>query len=118
MQRIRFEPVGAVWAINRRTSTAVEGIAVWRIAIPIEWAYEVTGVQTPTGPFGHFGAYSLQNHKTVTTGEGGIVVTDNARLRTNSIRKRAVHLDIHPLFTDRDVEDITAGIRKVARAVL
>jgi 8-amino-3,8-dideoxy-alpha-D-manno-octulosonate transaminase len=38
--------------------------------------------------------------------------------RTDSILKRAVHLDIHPLFTDRDVEDITAGIRKVARAVL
>lgn len=38
--------------------------------------------------------------------------------RTDSILKRAVHLDIHPLFTDRDVEDITTGIRKVARAVL
>lgn len=38
--------------------------------------------------------------------------------RTDSILKRAVHLDIHPLFTDRDVEDIAAGIRKVARAVL
>ena len=38
--------------------------------------------------------------------------------RTDSILKRAVHLDIHPLFTDRDVDDIIAGIRKVARVVL
>lgn len=89
-----------------------------RSAIPIEWAYEVAGAPAPTGPFGHFGAYSLQYHKTVTTGEGGIVVTDDARLRTDSILKRAVHLDFHPLFIDRDVEDVITGIRKVARAVL
>ena len=38
--------------------------------------------------------------------------------RTDSILKRAVHLDIHPLFTDRDTDDIIAGIRKVARVVL
>jgi len=38
--------------------------------------------------------------------------------RTDSILKRAVHLDIHPLYTDRDVDDIITGIRKVARVVL
>jgi len=29
-----------------------------------------------------------------------------------------VHLDVHPLFTDQDISDITAGIHKVAQAVL
>jgi 8-amino-3,8-dideoxy-alpha-D-manno-octulosonate transaminase len=38
--------------------------------------------------------------------------------QTDAILKRAVHLDIHPLFTDRDVDDVVAGIGKVARAVL
>lgn len=38
--------------------------------------------------------------------------------RTDAILKRAVHIDIHPLFTDRDVTDVIAAIRKVTRAVL
>ncbi len=38
--------------------------------------------------------------------------------QTDAILKRAVHIDVHPLFTDQDVADIIAGIRKVAGAVL
>jgi 8-amino-3,8-dideoxy-alpha-D-manno-octulosonate transaminase len=50
--------------------------------------------------------------------QGGATLRKGQFPRTDSILKRAVHLDIHPLFSDQDVEDITAGIRKVARAVL
>jgi len=38
--------------------------------------------------------------------------------RTDAILKRAVHLDVHPLFTDQDLDDVVTGIHKVARAVL
>jgi 8-amino-3,8-dideoxy-alpha-D-manno-octulosonate transaminase len=38
--------------------------------------------------------------------------------RTDAILQRAVHIDIHPLFTDRDVEDVITAVHKVARAVL
>lgn len=38
--------------------------------------------------------------------------------RTDTILQRAVHLDVHPLFTDQDLTDIITGIRKVGQAVL
>jgi len=38
--------------------------------------------------------------------------------RSDAILQRAVHLDVHPLFTDQDITDITTGIRKVAKALL
>jgi 8-amino-3,8-dideoxy-alpha-D-manno-octulosonate transaminase len=38
--------------------------------------------------------------------------------RSDDVLKRAVHLDIHPLFSDRDVEDISVAVHKVAEAVL
>ncbi len=38
--------------------------------------------------------------------------------RSDAILQRAVHLDVHPLFTDQDLTDIITGIHKVARAVL
>lgn len=38
--------------------------------------------------------------------------------RSDDILKRAVHLDLHPLFSDSDVEDIATAFHKVARAVL
>ncbi len=38
--------------------------------------------------------------------------------RSDDILKRAVHLDIHPLFSDQDVEDISVALHKVAEAVL
>lgn len=37
---------------------------------------------------------------------------------SDTILKRAVHLDIHPLFTDKDVDDIILALQKVARALL
>jgi 8-amino-3,8-dideoxy-alpha-D-manno-octulosonate transaminase len=50
--------------------------------------------------------------------------TGNARLekgmfpQTDSILRRAVHLDIHPLFTERDDADIVRATRKVANALI
>ena len=38
------------------------------------------------GTFGHFGAYSLQYHKTITTGEGGMVVSNDTRLFERAVR--------------------------------
>jgi 8-amino-3,8-dideoxy-alpha-D-manno-octulosonate transaminase len=38
--------------------------------------------------------------------------------RTDGILKRAVHIDVHPLFTARDVDDVITAVHKVARAVL
>lgn len=38
--------------------------------------------------------------------------------RTDEILKRAVHMDIHPLFTESDVDDIVVALNKVARALL
>jgi len=38
--------------------------------------------------------------------------------RTDAILKRAVHIDVHPLFTDQDVEDVITAVHKVARAIL
>ncbi len=38
--------------------------------------------------------------------------------RSDEILKRAIHLDIHPLFTEGDVEDIAAAVHKVAAALL
>jgi 8-amino-3,8-dideoxy-alpha-D-manno-octulosonate transaminase len=38
--------------------------------------------------------------------------------KSDGILKRGVHIDIHPLFTDRDIDDVIRGIHKVARAVL
>ena len=38
--------------------------------------------------------------------------------RSDDLLKRAVHLDIHPLFSDRDVADIAEAVGKVAAAVL
>jgi len=38
--------------------------------------------------------------------------------RSDDILKRAVHMDIHPLFSDRDVEDISLALHKVAGAIL
>jgi 8-amino-3,8-dideoxy-alpha-D-manno-octulosonate transaminase len=38
------------------------------------------------GTFGHLGAYSLQYHKTITTGEGGMVVTNDAALHERAVR--------------------------------
>ena len=38
--------------------------------------------------------------------------------RSDAILKRAVHLDLHPLFTEGDVEDIAAAVHKVASALL
>ncbi len=38
--------------------------------------------------------------------------------RSDVILKRAVHLDVHPLYTEQDLGDILTGIHKVARAVL
>ncbi|HEY6103112.1 MAG TPA: DegT/DnrJ/EryC1/StrS family aminotransferase [bacterium] len=38
--------------------------------------------------------------------------------RTDEILKRAVHLDVHPLFSEQDIDDVVAGVHKVARAVL
>jgi 8-amino-3,8-dideoxy-alpha-D-manno-octulosonate transaminase len=38
--------------------------------------------------------------------------------RSDEILKRAVHLDLHPLFTEGDVEDVVAAVGKVAAAIL
>jgi dTDP-4-amino-4,6-dideoxygalactose transaminase len=38
--------------------------------------------------------------------------------RSDEILKRAIHLDLHPLFTEGDVEDIAAAVDKVAGAIL
>jgi 8-amino-3,8-dideoxy-alpha-D-manno-octulosonate transaminase len=38
--------------------------------------------------------------------------------RSDAILKRAVHLDVHPLYTEQDLGDILTGIHKVARAIL
>jgi len=38
------------------------------------------------GTFGDIGAFSLQAHKMITTGEGGTVVTDDARLYERAVR--------------------------------
>jgi dTDP-4-amino-4,6-dideoxygalactose transaminase len=38
--------------------------------------------------------------------------------RSDDILKRAVHVDVHPLFSDRDVEDVSAALHKVAAAIL
>ena len=38
--------------------------------------------------------------------------------RSDDILKRAVHLDLHPLLSDGDLEDITLAVHKVAQAVL
>ncbi len=38
------------------------------------------------GTFGHFGAYSLQYHKTITTGEGGMVVANDTKLFERAVR--------------------------------
>ena len=38
------------------------------------------------GTFGDMGAFSLQAHKMITTGEGGAVVTDDARLHERAVR--------------------------------
>ncbi len=38
--------------------------------------------------------------------------------RTDAILRRAVHLDLHPLFTEQDVAEIIEGIHKVAGALL
>jgi 8-amino-3,8-dideoxy-alpha-D-manno-octulosonate transaminase len=37
---------------------------------------------------------------------------------TDAILKRAVHIDVHPLFTDQDTDDVIAAVGKVARAIL
>jgi dTDP-4-amino-4,6-dideoxygalactose transaminase len=50
--------------------------------------------------------------------KGGASLRKGQFPQTDAVLKRAVHLDIHPLYTDRDVDDIITGIRKVARAVL
>lgn len=49
---------------------------------------------------------------------GSATLTKGQFPRTDAILKRAVHIDVHPLFTDRDVEDVIAAVHKVARAVL
>jgi dTDP-4-amino-4,6-dideoxygalactose transaminase len=38
--------------------------------------------------------------------------------RSDDLLKRAIHMDIHPLFSDQDVEDISVALHKVAEAVL
>jgi dTDP-4-amino-4,6-dideoxygalactose transaminase len=38
--------------------------------------------------------------------------------RTDDILKRTIHIDVNPLFTERDETDIVRGIRKVAHALL
>ncbi|MDR7417682.1 MAG: DegT/DnrJ/EryC1/StrS family aminotransferase [Armatimonadota bacterium] len=38
--------------------------------------------------------------------------------KTDAILQRAVHIDVHPLFTGQDVEDVITGLHKVARVVL
>lgn len=38
--------------------------------------------------------------------------------RSDDILKRAIHLDLHPLFTEGDVEDIAAAVHKVAAVLL
>jgi dTDP-4-amino-4,6-dideoxygalactose transaminase len=37
--------------------------------------------------------------------------------RSDDVLKRAIHIDLHPLFTERDNADIVRGIRKVASAL-
>jgi len=55
------------------------------------------------------GVPALQSHATLTKGQFP---------RSDALLKRAVHLDVHPLFTEQDLGDIVTGIQKVARAVL
>ena len=38
--------------------------------------------------------------------------------RSDAILQRAVHLDVHPLFSDQDIDDVITSIHKVAQAVL
>jgi 8-amino-3,8-dideoxy-alpha-D-manno-octulosonate transaminase len=38
--------------------------------------------------------------------------------RSDAILQRAIHIDLHPLFTDGDVDDIIQAVRKVAHALL
>ncbi len=37
--------------------------------------------------------------------------------RTDDLLRRAIHMDLHPLFTERDEADVVRGIRKVAHAL-
>lgn len=37
--------------------------------------------------------------------------------RTDDLLRRAIHIDLHPLFTERDEVDVVGGIRKVAHAL-
>ena len=50
--------------------------------------------------------------------KGHATLTKGQFPRSDALLKRAVHLDVHPLFTEQDLGDIITGIQKVARAVL
>ena len=38
--------------------------------------------------------------------------------RSDEILKRAVHVDLHPLLSDGDVDDVSVAVHKVAQAIL
>jgi 8-amino-3,8-dideoxy-alpha-D-manno-octulosonate transaminase len=50
--------------------------------------------------------------------KGAATLTKGQFPRTDAILKRAVHLDVHPLLTDKDVDDVVVAVHKVARTVL
>jgi perosamine synthetase len=63
---------------------AIREVAVAHGVAIIEDAAEAIGTRwrgTPCGAFGHTGVFSFHGSKTLTTGEGGMLVTDDSSLR-------------------------------------
>ena len=57
----------------------------------------------PAGTLGHMGVFSLNYHKTIQCGEGGIIVTDNDELAE---RLRLIRNHAEVVIKDRDIKNI------------
>jgi perosamine synthetase len=74
----------------------------------IEDAAEALGAKynrKPAGSFGDTGVYSFHGTKTVTTGEGGMLVTDRDDIyqRVNVLRNQGFHPDEEKMFWSREI---------------